>query len=88
MKWVCLLCVQNTPRCSVTVDVRTRGESFKTAAAWLRSIWFSEIFQWQKACILELLKDGYFLLEIEWELDKVGREFIKDNDYLNSVIGK
>ena len=88
LKWVCLFCVQNTPRCSVTVSVHTRGNSVKTAAAWLRSIWFSEMFQWQKACIFKLLKDDYFLLEIEWELSKVGRESIKDNDYLNSVIGK
>lgn len=41
-----------------------------------------------ESIISELLKDGYFLLETEWELYEVGREFIKDKDYLNSVIGK
>lgn len=56
------------------------AKSVKTAAAWLRSIWFSEMFQWQKALSQELLK-LLFPLEIEWELYEVGREFIKDNDY-------
>ena len=82
-----LLCSEHSPVFSA-VSIHTRGKSVKTAAAWLRSIWFFEMFQWQKACIFELLKDDYFLLEIEWELSKVGGESIKDNDYLNSVIGK
>lgn len=37
---------------------------------------------------LRIIEIWYLLLERGWEFYKVGREYIKDNDYLISVIGK